>query len=404
MSLDALLDRCGVSSSTLRRFDIYAKIEEDFQVKTTCGAALSLIGWLIIVFLMFSEISTFMNVTPREHMAVDTSLQTKLTVYVNISFHSLTCAEVQLDAMDVAGYNQVNIEHDVVKRRLSHFDGSVIGSPVTSLVGDRLTETEKKKAAELPPLPKNYCGSCYGAENAGIKCCNNCEELKLAYKQHGWSTRNIVRNATQCLRDVHNPWTVVTPGEGCRIEGHMDVNKVAGNLHVAHGESIVRDGRHIHQFIPEEAPSFNISHTVHELSFGGDVRKWWGEGLGLPSNPLDNTRRIMSHEKGTGLYQYFIKVIPTQYTDEWGRTIISNSYTMTERFRPLSTRSGNTVLPGVFFIYDIQPFAKMISKQRIPLIHLLTRLMAITGGVFVLLGCIDTLIYTSQKMISGAKK
>ena len=48
----------------------------------------------------------------------------------------------------------------------------------------------------------------------------------------------------------------------------MNVNKVAGNFHIAHGESLVRDGRHIHQFIPEEAPSYNISHTIHSITFG----------------------------------------------------------------------------------------------------------------------------------------
>lgn len=39
-------------------------------------------------------------------------------------------------------------------------------------------------------------------------------------------------------------------------------------LFVQKGESIIRDGRHIHQFFPEEAPKFNISHTINQISFG----------------------------------------------------------------------------------------------------------------------------------------
>lgn len=60
----------------------------------------------------------------------------------------------------------------------------------------------------------------------------------------------------------------------------MLVNKVAGNFHIAHGDSIVRDGRHIHQFIPAEAPHYNISHTIHSISFGEEFPS-------MPPNPLD---------------------------------------------------------------------------------------------------------------------
>ena len=32
----------------------------------------------------------------------------------------------------------------------------------------------------------------------------------------------------------------------------------------------MKDGRHIHQFIPSEAPGFNVSHTIHHVSFGAE--------------------------------------------------------------------------------------------------------------------------------------
>jgi len=48
----------------------------------------------------------------------------------------------------------------------------------------------------------------------------------------------------------------------------MLVNQVAGNFHFAIGESTVKDGRHIHQFSPVDAPFFNVSHTIYEISFG----------------------------------------------------------------------------------------------------------------------------------------
>ena len=45
--------------------------------------------------------------------------------------------------------------------------------------------------------------------------------------------------------------------------------------------------------------------------------------------------RIIGETNNTGLFQYFIRVIPTIYTDEMGTKISTNQYTITDRFRPL---------------------------------------------------------------------
>jgi hypothetical protein len=50
---------------------------------------------------------------------VDTSLGDKLNISLNITFHALTCLEVNVDAMDVAGDNQMHIEHAMLKQRLT---------------------------------------------------------------------------------------------------------------------------------------------------------------------------------------------------------------------------------------------------------------------------------------------
>lgn len=104
--------------------------------------------------------------------------------------------------------------------------------------------------------------------------------MKDAYDAKGWSHSEILSHSEQCIRDNVNPFADAVKGEGCRINGYMTVNKVAGNFHIAHGESIVRDGRHIHQFVPAEAHTFNISHTIHSISFGQPYPNM------LP-NPLD---------------------------------------------------------------------------------------------------------------------
>ena len=44
-------------------------------------------------------------------MIVDTTLGQQLRINVNMTFHALTCAEAHLDAMDVAGDNQVGLAY-----------------------------------------------------------------------------------------------------------------------------------------------------------------------------------------------------------------------------------------------------------------------------------------------------
>jgi Endoplasmic reticulum vesicle transporter len=106
----------------------------------------------------------------------------------------------------------------------------------------------------------------------------------------------------------------------------------------------------------------------------------------------------------------------------------TNRYSFTERFRPLmkeyvedivllelndtdkvAVHAGatgghhhedhhkiqNSILPGIFFIYEIYPFAVEITRNSVPLTHLLIRLMATVGGVF-------TVVSWAEAAISGS--
>mmetsp|Transcript_27358 Transcript_27358/g.38860 ORF Transcript_27358/g.38860 Transcript_27358/m.38860 type:complete len:413 (-) Transcript_27358:93-1331(-) len=381
----------------LKRLDIYQKLDENYRVQTSLGAILSLVGWVVIAILVLAEINNYLTPSFKEHMVVDTSLGQQLRININITFHALTCVEAHLDAMDVAGDNQLNIEHEMIKQRLTH-DGKPIGKAGIEIIGE-------KELQAHPPLAPDYCGDCYGAETDTEKCCNTCDDLIKAYQRKQWSTDRVIRNSTQCQRDRAELSALVNPDEGCTISGMMKVNKVAGNFHIAHGESVVRDGKHIHQFNPLLAPKFNVSHTIHSISFGHPYPS-------MPSNPLDNVHRIIKADENTGLFQYFIRVIPTIYTDESNNKIYTNQYTLTDRFRPLIVppvdihappQHTEAILPGIFFIYELSPFMIEASRMRMPLLHLLTKLCAIIGGVFTVLGVLDSVIFRLQKLLFGSK-
>jgi len=99
--------------------------------------------------------------------------------------------------------------------------------------------------------------------------------------------------------------------------------------------------------------------------------------------------------------QLILKVIPTQY-NEYGHSTATNAYTVTERFRPLS--SSQTVLPGIFFVYDIAPFRVEVEASHPPLSHVLSRLCAIVGGVHALLAALDAFLYKSGQYLASRGK
>jgi Endoplasmic reticulum vesicle transporter len=57
----------------------------------------------------------------------------------------------------------------------------------------------------------------------------------------------------------------------------------------------------------------------------------------MPKNPMDAIDRIVDDKIGTGLFQYFIKVIPTTFKDSFNFVTRTNQFTVTEKFRPLKT-------------------------------------------------------------------
>ncbi|XP_020395659.1 probable endoplasmic reticulum-Golgi intermediate compartment protein 3 [Zea mays] len=83
-------------------------------------------------------------------------------------------------------------------------------------------------------------------------------------------------------------------GEGCRVYGMLDVQRVAGNFHISvHGLNIF-----VAEKIFEGSNHVNVSHVIHELSFGPKY-----PGI---HNPLDETSRILHDTSGT--FKYYIKV------------------------------------------------------------------------------------------------
>jgi endoplasmic reticulum-Golgi intermediate compartment protein 3 len=400
-------------------------VDADYTIKTNGSSLLPVLAYCLIGIFVFAEgISwIYQNQETVNHISVDTSLGLKMRVNMNITFPALACEDLHVDVMDVAGDSQVDIEDTLVKFRLNRY-GQRIGSDLLKAESNEHQLKQEQRALILKSqLPEDYCGPCYGAAQNIDHCCNTCDDLLDAYKANKWRSDIVQMTAEQCIREGRHKAEPkkMKIGEGCNLSGYLKLNRVAGNFHIAMGEGIERDGRHIHTFNPDDTHNFNASHVIHDLSFGPSGTL---VGFGTEAHrTLNGMSKMVTRAHGmTGLFQYFIKVVPTTYSNVNGDKVETNGYYFTERFRPLmkdyleeedideedpdkvAVSAGhaqgghakhqhhnvrNAVLPGVFFIYEIYPFAVEIRRNSVPISHLLIRLTAIVGGVITMLKWAD---------------
>eukprot|EP00268_Persea_americana_P006863 TRINITY_DN12488_c0_g1_i11.p1 TRINITY_DN12488_c0_g1~~TRINITY_DN12488_c0_g1_i11.p1 ORF type:complete len:136 (-),score=23.38 TRINITY_DN12488_c0_g1_i11:390-797(-) len=108
------------------------------------------------------------------------------------------------------------------------------------------------------------------------------------------------------------------------------------------------------------------------------------------------------HKTRYGMYQYFIKEVPTVYTDISGHSIQSNQFSVTEHFRGAKVGFAQSI-PGVFFFYDLSPIKVTFMEQNVSFLHFLTNVCAIVGGIFTVSGILDSFIYHGQKTMKKKK-
>ena len=204
-----LLDR-------LKRFDAYPKTLEEVQVRTTSGATISIVSMVIIFVLVVSEFSAYISTGTHHELYVDTTVGEQLQINFDVTFPRLACAYVSVDLMDVSGNHELDVDHNIFKKRLSS-DGIPVGEDVLARVlGDPLIEIPEKRPG---------CGTCYSAERSDAQCCNTCTEVMDAYRSRGWAVSQP-ETIAQCQREGYNQLLKEQKDEGCQLYGTLQVSKV----------------------------------------------------------------------------------------------------------------------------------------------------------------------------------
>lgn len=327
----------------IKNLDAFPRAEDHLLQRTQSGALVSVIGLVIMSTLFLHELKYYITTYTVHQMAVDLKRGENLPIHINMTFPSLPCDVVSVDAIDMSGKHEVDLDTNIWKLRLNK-DGYIIG---TEYISDLV---EKGHTAHGHDEDKDH---------------QEVQKLHL----HGFDqeAEDMVKNVRQALAN----------GEGCRVYGTLDVQRVAGNFHISvHGLNIF-----VAQMIFEGANHVNVSHIIHDLSFGPKY-----PGI---HNPLDGTSRILRGASGT--FKYYIKIVPTEYKYISKEVLPTNQFSVTEYFSPM--KDFDRTWPAVYFLYDLSPITVTIKEERRSFLHFITRLCAVLGGTFALTGMLDRWMY-----------
>ncbi|KAK9284112.1 hypothetical protein L1049_023279 [Liquidambar formosana] len=329
----------------LKSLDAFPRAEDHLMQKTKSGAVVSIIGLIIMATLFLHELRYYLTTYTVHQMSVDLKRGETLPIHINMTFPSLPCEVLSVDAIDMSGKHEVDLDTNIWKLRLNSY-GHIIGTEYLSdLVEKGHTDHKHDEDKE------------------------HHEDSDQKIHAHGFDqdAENMVKKVKKALAD----------GEGCRVYGVLDVQRVAGNFHMSvHGLNIF-----VAQMIFEGATHVNVSHIIHDLSFGPKY-----PGI---HNPLDGTARILRGTSGT--FKYYIKIVPTEYKYISKEVLPTNQFSVTEYFSPMN--EFDRTWPAVYFLYDLSPITVTIKEERRSFLHFITRLCAVLGGTFALTGMLDRWMY-----------
>jgi hypothetical protein len=173
---------------------------------------------------------------------------------------------------------------------------------------------------------------------------------------------------------------------GCQLSGHLLVDRTPGNFHI-----LARSNQH------DLAPHMtNVSHMVHSLSIGDPMAKIKIE-KGEISVPLEMKNKMAPMDGNvystTNLhesYHHYLKVITTKVDG----LMIGKRQLRAYQIIPNSQLAyyRTDMVPEAKFSYDLSPISVTYRRTSRHWYDYCTSIMAIIGGVFTVVGMIESSI------------
>ena len=348
---------------SLRKFDVFPKLENNFRVGTVLGGVLSLVSLTFTIVLSYVEIHSYLNPPVRQRLIVDSARPTgedgvtisseslpRLDSFINITFHNIPCHLLHFDVIDSISQMSIPLEH--VKTKFVRVDRN---NKVIGILPNNFFSKDMSKE----------CQSCQVNSDG---CCRTCQDVLDSFN----SLRVLPPRLSEIplCQKVYNEYQTMKD-EGCRVESSFRVVRVGGEFHVAPGLSFMKNGYHVHNLesLGYLFNQINLSHTIHRLQFSNTEGKL----------PLDGFTNIQEKSESWKV-MYTADILEGNFS--------ASRFSM---YNPVSSS------PGVFFKYDVSPITAVTYLDQEPLLHLITRLLTVIGAVLGICRFIDSVYYSASK-------
>ncbi|KAM3958334.1 endoplasmic reticulum-Golgi intermediate compartment protein 2 [Aphomia sociella] len=325
----------------VKELDAFPKVPDEYVDSTPVGGTFSVITFFIILWLIYSEVTYYLDSNLVFKFMPDTDMDEKLRINIDITV-AMPCSNIGADILDstsqsVFGFGELQEE-------------------------DTWFELTQEQQDAFDAI--KYLNSYLREEYHSI--------WKLLWKKgHGSVRATVPPRKTKPNRKP----------DACRLHGVLILNKVAGNFHITAGKSLHLPRGHIHlNMLFDDTPQ-NFSHRINRLSFGSPA-------YGI-IYPLEGDEKITTDENM--LFQYFIEVVPTDI-DTTFEEINTYQYSVKDLERPISHSKGSHGVPGIFFKYDMAALKVKVYQERENILQFMLRLFSIIGGIYVIVGFINSIV------------
>ena len=332
----------------LKTFDAFPKTEEQYKKKSTKGGLTSLLTYLFLLFIAWTEFGEYFGGYIDQQYVVDS--QVRDTVQINMDIYVNTKCD----------WLQINVRDQTMDRKLVLEELQLEEMPFFIPYDTKVNDINEIITPELDEI----LGEAIPAEFR--------EKLD-----------------TRSFFDESDPNRAHLPEfNGCHIFGSIPVNRVSGELQIT--------AKSLDYVASRKAPleELKFNHVINEFSFG--------DFYPYIDNPLDNTAQFNQDEPLT-TYVYYTSVVPTLFK-KLGAEVDTNQYSVNDyRYLYKDVAAKGDKMPGIFFKYNFEPLSIVVSDIRLSFIQFLVRLVAICSFLVYCASWIFTLLDMALITVMGPK-
>jgi len=106
----------------LRKFDTFRRLDADFQQGTYYGACMTIITWMLMIYLMLNEVWTMFDGDYTTEVRLDESSQEQVDINFDITMLDLPCKFAQLNLWDIFENYRLNVTGGIKQRNNLHWE------------------------------------------------------------------------------------------------------------------------------------------------------------------------------------------------------------------------------------------------------------------------------------------